>query len=198
MQRGIDKEGLAFGDLKFYNGVLPDGEPDNIVFTTDIAWGGGDSLSMPIAYVYGEDVYIHDVIFDKGDKSITKPRVLGKILLHKCRMGRMEANNGGDEYCDDIHRMLRDKGYSMNLTHKKSLGNQSKLSRIEQHAPTIRNFYFRGSNYRDAEYDKFMTELMTFSFTSKNLHDDAADSMAMLADFMYNGVKSIRTARRPI
>lgn len=42
--------------LNYYNGVVPDGEPDNIVFVNDVAWGGGDSLSMPVAYVYGHDV----------------------------------------------------------------------------------------------------------------------------------------------
>ena len=196
MQQGIDKEGLAFTDLKYYNGVLPDGEPDNILFATDIAWGGGDSLSMPICYVYGEDCYIHDVIFDNRDKLATKPRVLGKILQHKCKMGRMEANNGGDEYCDDINRMLKEQNYSMNLTHKKAPTRISKLTRIEQHAPIIRNFYYRSVGCRDSEYDKFMNELQTFSFTSKNLHDDAADSMAMLVDFMTVGVKSVKAIQR--
>lgn len=199
MQQGIDKEGLAFpsDSLNYYNGVLPDGEPDNILFTTDIAWGGGDSLSMPIAYVYGDTVYIHDVLFDKNDKTITKPRVVGKILHHKTRMGRMEANNGGDEYCDDINKMLKENNYSMNLTHKKAPTNMSKLSRIEQHAPIIRTFYFRDRAHRDNDYEKFMDELCSFSFTSKNLHDDAPDSMAMLVDFMRSGVKSIKTCRRP-
>ena len=37
---------IAADNLKYYNGVLPDGEPDNIVFTNDVAWGGGYSLSM--------------------------------------------------------------------------------------------------------------------------------------------------------
>lgn len=198
LQQGIDKEGLAFTDLKYYNGVLPDGEPDNILFACDIAWGGGDSLSMPIAYVYGEDIYIHDVVFDNRDKSATKPRVLAKILQHNIRMGRMEANNGGDEYCDDINRMLKEKNYSMNLTHKKAPTRISKLTRIEQHAPNIRAFYFRSPSCRDNEYDKFMTELQTFSFTSKNLHDDAADSLSMLVDFMTNGVRSVKAVHRLI
>lgn len=136
-------------------------------FSFDIAWGGGDSLSMPIAYFYGESVYIHDVVFDKGDKTITKPRVVGKIMSHKIRMGRMEANNGGDEYCDDIGKMLREKNYSMNLSHKKAPSNMSKLSRIEQHAPTIRSFYFRDRLHRDREYDNFTKELESFSFTTK-------------------------------
>ena len=102
MQHGIEKEGLAFpsDSLNYYNGVLPDGEPDNIVFVNNVAWGGGDSLSMPITYVYGHDVYIHDWIFDRRDKSCTKPRVVAKILQHKIKMGRTEANNGRDEYSD--------------------------------------------------------------------------------------------------
>ena len=197
----MDKEGLAFpsDQLLYYNGVLPDGEPDNIAFVTDIAWGGGDSLSMPIAFIYnnGEDVYIHDVIFDNRDKFATKPRVMAKILQHKCKMGRMEANNGGDEYCDDIHRMLREHNYSINLSHKKSPPSMSKISRIEQHAPNIRRFYFRSKECRDKEYQKFMDEVCAFSFTSKNLHDDAPDSLAMLVDYLFCGVKSIRAMPRP-
>ena len=200
MQHGIEKEGLAFASdsLNYYNGVLPDGEPDNICFVNDVAWGGGDSLSMPVAYVYGGDVYIHDWIFDKRDKSITKPRVIGKILQHKVKMGRTEANNGGDEYSDDVYRVLRNEhGYSINMSHKKAPTNMAKLSRIEQYAPDIRRFYFRSDACRDEDYRKAMNELTGFSFTTKNLHDDAPDSLAMLADYLSCGIKSVTVARRP-
>lgn len=200
MQHGIEKEGLAFpaDSLRYYNGVLPDGEPDNIVFVNDVAWGGGDSLSMPIGFVYGEDVYVHDWIFDKRDKSVTKPRVIGKILSHKVKMGQTEANNGGEEYSDDVYRILRkDYGYSINMSHKKAPTNMAKLTRIEQHAPTIRNFYFRDASSRDDDYRRAMNELTGFSFTSKNLHDDAADSMAMLAGFVFGGRKIVTVAKRP-
>lgn len=200
MQHGIEKEGLAFpaDSLRYYNGVLPDGEPDNICFVNDIAWGGGDSLSFPIAYVYGEDVYIHDWVFDRRDKSVTKPRVIAKILQHKVKMGEMEANNGGDEYSDDVHRILRQEyGYSINMSHKKAPSNMAKLTRIEQHAPTIRNFFFRDSSCRDDDYRRAMTELTGFSFTSKNLHDDAADSMAMMAAYVFGRNKIITVAKRP-
>lgn len=200
MQHGIEKEGLAFPSdgLRYYNGVLPDGEPDNIVFTNDVAWGGGDSLSMPIAYVYGEDVYIHDWVFDKRDKSVTKPRVIAKILQHKVKMGQTEANNGGEEYSDDVYRILRQEyGYSINMSHKKAPTNVSKLIRIEQHAPTIRNFFFRDSSCRDDDYRRAMNELTGFSFTSKNLHDDAPDSLAMMAEYVTGGIKYVTVARRP-
>ena len=200
MQHGIEKEGLAFpaDNLKYYNGVLPDGEPDNICFVNDVAWGGGDSLSMPVAYVYGGDIYIHDWLFDKRDKSVTKPRVVGKILQHKAKMGRTEANNGGEEYSDDVYRILKqDHGYSINMSTKKAPTNMAKLTRIEQHAPDIRNFYFRNDSGRDSDYIRAMNELTSFSFTMKNLHDDAADSLAMLADYLGNGQKFVSVARRP-
>lgn len=200
MQHGIEKEGLAFpaDGLRYYNGVLPDGRPDKIAFVNDVAWGGGDSLSMPIAYQYGEDVYIHDWVFDRRDKSVTKPRVIAKILSHKIQMGQTEANNGGEEYSDDVYRILRkDYGYSINMSHKKAPTNMAKLTRIEQHAPTIRNFYFRDSSCRDDDYRKAMNELTGFSFTSKNLHDDAADSLAMMAGYLFGGQKMISVAKRP-
>lgn len=200
MQHGIEKEGLAFpaDSLRYYNGVLPDGLPDNICFTNDVAWGGGDSLSMPVAFVYGEDVYIHDWVFDRRDKSVTKPRVIAKILSHKVKMGQTEANNGGEEYSDDVYRILRQEyGYSINMTHKKAPTNMAKLTRIEQHAPTIRNFYFRDSNCRDDDYRKAMNELTSFSFTTKNIHDDAADSLAMMAGYLFGGQKFVTAAKRP-
>ena len=199
MQHGIEKEGLAFpaDGLKYYNGVLPDGEPDNICFVNDVAWGGGDSLSMPIAYVYGEDVYIHDWVFDKRDKSFTKPRVVAKILQHKAKMGRTESNNGGDEYSDDVYRILRtEHRYSINMSHKKAPTNMAKLTRIEQHSPTIREFYFRSDACRDEDYRRAMNELTGFSFTTKNLHDDAPDSLAMLADYLAGGIKSVSVGKR--
>ena len=202
MQHGIEKEGLAFpaDGLRYYNGVLPDGEPDNIVFVNDVAWGGGDSLSMPIAYLYngGTDVYIHDWIFDKRDKSVTKPRVIAKILQHKIKMGETEANNGGEEYSDDVYRILRQEyRYSINMSHKKAPTNMAKLTRIEQHAPTIRNFFFRDSSCRDDDYRRAMNELTGFSFTTKNLHDDAADSMAMMAAYVFGRSKQVTVVPRP-
>lgn len=198
MQKGVEKEGLAFATdrLKYYNGVLPDGEPDNIIFYGDVAWGGGDSFSAPFAYVYGSDAYIHDVLFDKGDKTITRPRLVGKIMKNKARMGRLEANSGGSEYCDEVNKLLKEQGYSMNLGSKRAAGETNKMIRIEQHQQAIRDFYFLDEAHRDREYKAFMNELTTFSFTSKNLHDDAPDSLAGLCDFMYKGKSEVSIMKR--
>lgn len=189
MQTPIEKEGMVFtaDALKYYNGVLPDGEPDDIFAVCDVAWGGGDSLSMPVIYVYGDEWYMHDVVFDNRDKFATKPRVAGKILQHNIKSVRFEANNGGDEYADDINKQIRDCNYSCNITHKKAPTNMSKLIRIEQHAPNIKEINFIGREFRNDEYEKFMKEFTRFSFTAKNKHDDAPDSLAMAVDYKMSG-----------
>ena len=73
----------------------------------------------------------------------------------------------------------------------------SKLSRIEQYSPEIRKMYFLTESKRDDDYRRFMNELTTFSFTTKNLHDDAADSMAGLCAYVTTGVKSVSVMKRP-
>ena len=193
------REGLLFpaAELRYYNGVLPDGEPDKKVAVVDTAWGGGDSLSMPIAYVYGNDAYIVDVVFNNGDKTVTRPMVIGKLKQHHPHMVRWESNNGGDEYGGIVDEKLREDNVRINMSYKKAPTNQSKLSRIIQYAPDIKKFYFLDEKNRDSEYERFMREITLFTVSGKNPHDDAPDSVAMLVDFMTAGVKMVTVAPRP-
>lgn len=192
------REGLLFprDELRYYNGVLPDGEPDKLA-VCDVAWGGGDSLSMVFAYVYGSDVYIHDVIFNNGDKETTYPVVIGRTKQHMPFRERFEANNGGDVYADHIDEELRKDGVHISIFSRRAPTTQSKLGRIIQFSPDIKKFYFRGEKYQSKEYRAFMTEVTTFTQTGKNLHDDAPDSLAMLADELYNGLARVEVGKRP-
>jgi predicted phage terminase large subunit-like protein len=193
------REGLLFpaDELRYYNGVLPDGEPDKIVGVVDIAWGGGDSLSMPIAYVYGNEVYVHDVVFNAGDKTVTRPLVIGKLKQHRPHMVRWESNAGGDEFGGIVDEKLREEGVRINMSYKKAPTNQSKVSRIIQFAPDVKKFYFLDDKHRDSEYERFMRELTLFTVSGKNPHDDSPDSASMLADFIFEGIKYVTVARRP-
>lgn len=195
----VVREGLLFpsDELKWYNGVLPDGVPDRKIMVADIAWGGGDYLSAPVAYVYGPDVYIHDVVFNNGDKTITKPLVCGKIKQHLPHSFRGEANNGGDEYCDSVDQMLRSDGIHLNIRSQKAPNTQSKLSRIIQFAPDIKRFYFIDDRHSSKEYRDFMEQVTTFTQIGKNPHDDAPDSLAMLADELFGGVGRVEPMKRP-
>lgn len=193
------REGLLFpaDELRTYNGVLPEGEPDRVVAVCDVAFGGGDSLSMPIAYVYGDEVYVHDVVFNNGDKTITQPVVVAKLKQHHPHMARFEANNGGDAYCEKVDEILRADGVRINMSTKKAPTTQSKLSRIIQYAPDVKKFYFIDDAHRSKEYRAFMNEVTLFVQTGKNKHDDACDSLAMLVKFLDTRGRAVTVMKRP-
>jgi predicted phage terminase large subunit-like protein len=193
------REGLLFpaDELRYFNGVLPDGEPDRKLMVMDIAWGGGDFTACPIAYVYGDAVFIPDLVFNNGDKTVTRPEVVGKIIQHKINVVRGEANNGGDEYWDVVDSQLRQHGYHCSVRSQRAPSGQSKLSRIIQYAPDIKRFYFLDEKHQSKEYKAFMEQVTMFTQLGKVPHDDAPDSLAQLADELYNGISKIEPVKRP-
>ena len=186
MGRPYVREGLLFpeDELLTYNGILPDGEPMKLA-VCDVAWGGGDSLAMVFAYVYGNDVYIHDVVFNRGDKDATYPVVVARIEQHMPHKVRFESNNGGTAYSDHVDEELRKRGIHVNIFCKPAPSNQSKLGRIIQYSPDVKRFFFIDEKHRSKEYRMFMREVTTFVQTGKNPHDDACDSLSMMADELY-------------
>lgn len=201
-QRPFTREGLLFpeDELKTYNGVLPQDGLERKLAVCDVAWGGGDSLSMPFAYVYEDGrVFIHDWIFNRGDKTVTKPIVIGKTMHHKPNQEHFEANNGGDEYADDIDRQLKESGFKTNITHSKASNQITKLAKIIQCAPDIKaNFYFLDKEHRDKEYQDAIDELTMFVQIGKNEHDDAADSLSQLQNFINGGfIAKVTAMQRP-
>ena len=192
------REGLLFPAeaLRYYNGVLPESDFYKVA-VCDVAWGGGDSLAMPFAYVTGDgDVYIHDVIFSKGSKDVTQPMIVNRTKEHTPHKERFEANNGGGEFAADVDRQLSSVGVRTNITTQRAPNNQSKVGRIIQYSPEIKMFYFVDKEHRTPEYDEFMREVCTFSQTGKNPHDDAPDSLAMLADELYHGSAQVEVRKR--
>lgn len=198
-QSPIERQGTLFEPafMRYYNGELPEGEPDRIFMACDIAWGGGDFLSAPICYQYGDDVYVHDVIFNDGDKFVTRPIVIDRILKHKVNAAQFEANNGGSEYCEYVTNELKNKGYRLNIRAIPAPTNKKKEQRIFDKAPEIREMYFLDTEHRSKEYTKFMQNVFSFTVTGKNKNDDAADSLAMAIDVLNKSFYKPETFKRP-
>ena len=184
MQRPFVREGLLFpaDSLRYYNGILPEGD-HRIASACDVAWGGGDGLSMPIGYEYENgDVYIPSWIFNKGKKEVTLPLVIGKIMGEKIRQIQFEANNGGDMYRKYVDEKLKDMGYKCSTTDKKAPGNLEKMSKIIAYSGYIQeHFVFLAPELQDEEYSEAMDELCMTVQIGQNEHDDAADGITQLA-----------------
>ena len=208
-QEPIERDGALFKseNMNFYNGVLPNEEPLKVVSACDVALGGLDYLSMPIAYVYEDgSVYIHDVVFDNSEKKYTMPKVVAAIINNKVTNAFFEANAGGEGYKDEVDAELKKKGYKTSLVSKYAqqmiLSNgghaakthQRKEQRIWDNAEEIRRIYFRDISCQSQEYRKFMSNLYSFTMTGKNKNDDSPDSLASLAVFLKKG-SGVRTAQ---
>lgn len=207
MQRPFVREGLVFqsDDLRYFNGILPEGKFRRIG-VVDVAWGGGDSLSMPIGAEYENgDVYIFDWVFNKGAKEVTIPLVAGRVIGNEIRQLRFEGNTGGELYCKYIDETLTAQGYKCSCTSKKAPNKVDKLSKIIAYSGDIkRNFVFLSPTrptlkqleedaalgikryVRNDEYEAAMNELCMFVSVGKNEHDDAADGLTQLAMFIEN------------
>lgn len=194
----IERDGTLFDidDMKYYNGTLPESGLVRVLSTCDIAWGGGDYTSMPIAYLYENgDVFIHDVVFNKGDKKVTQPLIVSKIREHGISEIDFERNNGGREYKEGVETIMRENDLSCLLVDHQAYQSTTKggkEQRIFAHSPEIREFYFLESGHRSAEYSQFMMNLFSFKVLAKNKNDDAPDSLAMLCDKLYGNQKKAK------
>ena len=201
-QRPFIREGLIFpiDELEYYNGVLPDGDCLTAA-ACDVAWGGGDSLSMPFGKLFGSaddgPIYIPDWIFNKGDKYVTKPLVVAKTMQQKPNMVRFEANNGGDEYAEDVDRLLREQGFKTNISWAKASNQVGKMAKIIQYAPDIkRRFRFLKPELQSDEYKDAMEELGMLTQVGKNEHEDSADGLVQLFQLFDGGMTKIEILSR--
>jgi hypothetical protein len=207
MQRPFVREGLLFptDELRYFKGILPDGDFRRIG-VVDVAWGGGDSLSMPIGAEYDNgDVYIYDWVFNKGAKEVTLPLVVGRIIGNGIRQTRFEGNTGGELYCQYVDERLQDQKYKCSCTSRKAPNKVEKLSKIIAYSGDIkRKFIFLESKKvtqdqlqkdaelgvvryrRNDEYQAAMDELTMFVSIGENKHDDAADGLTQLEMFIEN------------
>lgn len=191
----IERDGAIFSpdDLRYYNGTLPDGvDPDRTFMAVDPAWGGGDYVAGPVIYQYGDDLYVHDVVYDNGDKRVTQPLIIGKVKKHGIQAMYIEATKMTASYPQEIDAALKEQGIKINIqSTTKHFTGTGKEQRIFDKAPDIRErMIFLESGSRSKEYEMFMQNLFAFSIAKKNQHDDAPDSLAIALSMAIFGISN--------
>lgn len=198
----IEREGTVFesADMNYYNGGLPD---DSMLvrkfMVCDPAFGGGDFVAAPVCYQYTDgSIYIVDVVYDNGEKDVTQKLIVDKVIEHGVSALRIECNKMTKSYAEEIERALEKKNHKINIITKAAPNNQAKEMRIFDKAPTIRQFYFLDEGKRSKPYITFMCNVYSFRVTGHNKHDDAPDSLAMVADFIERGGSAkVEVFKRP-
>lgn len=182
-QQPFEAKGLLFNkdELNYFFELPADREPDTTIAVGDTAESGSDSTSMPVAKIYGSDVYIVDVVFDDSPAEVTKPECAKCLIDNRVASAVFESNNAGQYYARDVDQIIRERGYSVGIRTKRTISN--KQTRIEFASDNIKkNFYFKHpSTYkRGSQYWNFMKEVTTYTRSGKVPHDDAPDSLSLL------------------
>lgn len=204
-QQPYVREGLLFpmDQLGFFNGILPQGHKFRFVVSCDVAFGGGDSVSMPIGLhdLTDDIIYIVDWYFNSSGVGITVPGVVDMIVKHGIKNITFEANAGGQLYASKIQKELQDRKYLCACDSVRAPNNLPKEDKIKSCEAVVRHKFrfLDGTKHnpeeydsditiyeRSAQYERALDELTTFVTIGKNLHDDAADSIAQTAERVFD------------
>ena len=200
-QQPVERAGALFdpGDLRYYNGVLPDNEPDRVFMAVDPSWGGGDFCAAPVCFQYGDDLFIQDVLYTDGDKRVSQPEIVALAKKYNVAAMTVEATKMTASYADDVDKMLKEAGMRINIMKKPASTKTSKEQRIFDAAPDIRErMVFREDGNRSKAYILFMQNVYSFTMNGKNKHDDAPDSLAAAIQMAFFAkVNTAEIIRRP-
>lgn len=190
-QNPTPKEGLLLpaGELKRFSlDQINNTKPDGIVSVCDVADEGDDSLCHPVGYLYGQDVYIVDVIFSRDPIEATQPQVAAMLDKYNVDRSRFESNNGGKGYAQKVRELIQGR---TNINWKHTATN--KHTRIVMKSGDVKErFYFLDDEEQHEEYKQYFYELTHYPKNGKIKFDDAADGTTMLAEFVWDGVSRAR------
>ena len=204
------REGLLFpaDELRWFNGVLPPDHSYNFVVVCDVAFGGGDSVSMPIGLQNDDsgEVYVVDWLFNSGSVTVTIPAVVDMLMKHGVKDITFERNNGGLMYAQRVQEELQRRNYICACSTRPAPNNIDKSGKIKAYEGIIKSklIFLDGTKHkaedseegitvynRGAEYERALRELHMFVAIGKNDHDDSADSIAQLAAKAFGDINSV-------
>lgn len=200
-QEPFEAKGRMFpkGELNRFIELPVDKEPDAIMAACDTADNGTDYCSMPVAYIYGHDVFIVDVVFDNSGTNHTKPECANMLIKHNVKTVVFESNSAGGYFGRDVMKLVKEQGGRCSDRYKFNCAN--KITRMENARDNImRDYWFLDeSKYeRNSQYYLFMKNLTEMTRSGKVPHDDAPDSLSLLENEMRKAPKPTIIMPSPI
>lgn len=208
LMKPIERDGIVFSkdNVSFYN-ELPGEEPDRIIAYADPTHGGADFFSLPVGYVYGNEIYIEDILFENnfGGDDYIRPKICDIIIRNKVTRFGIEKPNGGDFLATLIENDLREKNYHCHITTHNVPTNKSKNDRILARQNEIKGIATENGTYRiyfknldlikgNKPYLNAMRQLFTWNQNpnmQNKQHDDFPDSLAGMLNNVLNGTNNV-------
>lgn len=201
MGEPVEREGTLFepNDMNYYNGELPMEEPDRKYMIIDPAFGGGDYVAGTINYQYGDDIYLADVVYDRGEKNITQPLIAKMAAKYDVDIIQIEATKTTEAYAEGVVDELANLGKKITVRTKPAPITTAKRERIIEKAYDVReHMIFLQEGKRSKPYSMFMQNVFSFKITGKNKNDDAPDALSMTVDFAFKApIQKISVFKRP-
>ena len=200
MNQPIEREGLLYNEdeLRRYF-ELPSDSPDAVISVCDTKDKGVDYCVMPIAYQYGNDFYIEEIICDNSNPEIVETRLVEVLLRHKVKLSRFESNSAGGKIAEKVQKEVKSRGGITRITTKYSTAN--KATRIIVDSPFVKeHFLFKDNSVikNNKEYKRAIGMLCSYTMAGRNAHDDVPDAFSMLSDFIQSfESQTVRVIQRP-
>lgn len=198
MNQPIERLGLLYDakELRRYFD-LPDGEPDAIISVCDTKDRGSDYCVMPIAYQYGDNYYIEEILCDNSNPDIVDARLIDILLRHHVQMSCFESNSAGGRVAKTVQEGVKARGGITKIETKYTT--QNKETKIIMASPFVKeHFLFKDESQYSREYRQAMNMICSYTTAGKNRHDDTVDALAQLVGFIENmGGARVEIIRRP-
>lgn len=175
-QLEINEKGLLYTLKYFKPSKLLIAENEKIkISSLDSANDGSDSLSCPYGFLWNDKFYVEGAIFNKDGIKVNKIKLENKLNTFNSLINIIETNGmGGIVY--SLLNVLNKLG--VNRT-------RNKLTEIKAYAWIISEYFVFNEENTDPEFLAFLAELMKFPKDGKAKHDDAADSLTLIAMYLF-------------
>ena len=159
MQQPIDREGRLYDpdELRRYF-ELPDGEPDAIISVCDTKDRGSDDCVMPVAYVYGDNYYIEEILCDSSKPEVVDELLIQTLLKHKVQMSCFESNAAGGRVAQTVQAGVKARGGITKIETRYTTA--SKETKILANSPWVKQkCLFKDDTVSDKNYKKALNKL---------------------------------------